>query len=134
MCALQHCKFMSGSRSTPSRFHRTSLAVSAAVGHGVVLAAVTMAILAWIGIGIWSSFPTEWLLVANMSGTIAIFLILLAIRHSQQIHMRAIHTKLDELIRVSEGGNHMIGSERLADELLEGLRARHREIAANDGS
>jgi low affinity Fe/Cu permease len=114
--------------------HRASLAVSTAVGHAAALAVVTAGVLVWTGVGFWLSFPTEWLLASNLAWTVAIFLILLAIRYAQQMQMRAIHAKLDELIRASEGGNHMIGSERLADELLDELRKKHRELAAKGKS
>lgn len=105
---------------------------SAAVGHPAVLAAATTGVLAWVGVGVGLSFPTKWLLTTNVAGTIAILLFLLVIRHSQHMHMRSIHAKLDELIRAGDGGNHVIGSEKLADDMLEELRVKHKALAAGN--
>lgn len=87
----------------------------------------------WIVLGLWTGFPVEWLLATNLLGTMFIFFILIMLQHSRQMHMRSIHAKLNELIRAGDGGNHFIGSERLADEMLEALRASHRETVKRDG-
>lgn len=45
--------------------------------------------------------------------TLATCLILAFLQHSQNREMRALQTKVDELIRSSGARNHMIGVERL---------------------
>jgi low affinity Fe/Cu permease len=99
------------------------------VGSAAILVAATSATMIWIILGWFEQFPIRWFLATNLSMTVAVFLVLLLLQHSRRIHMRAIHAKLDELLRSGDGGNHMIASERMAEELLEELRAKHREMA-----
>jgi low affinity Fe/Cu permease len=54
---------------------------------------------------------------------------LLLLQHARAVNVLAIQTKLDELIRSSNAGNHLIGSHRLENESLEELRAVHRQMA-----
>ena len=56
-----------------------------------------------------------------MFGTLVSLFLLLIMQHSQNRDMAALQVKVDELIRSSEAGNHMIGIERLEAEELERL-------------
>jgi low affinity Fe/Cu permease len=60
-----------------------------------------------------------------MVGTLIIFFILLLVQHSQNRDMTALHTKLDELIRSSEAGNHWIAAEKKDADAIEGMRQQH---------
>jgi low affinity Fe/Cu permease len=53
-----------------------------------------------------------------MVGTLVTLFLLLIMQHSQNRDMAALQVKVDELIRSSEAGNHMIGVERLEAEEL----------------
>ena len=138
MCSRRNniatARFMSMQRdSTPDRkprFHRISHSTSTIVGSAIILVATIAATICWIAFGWFEQFPIRWFLVTNLSMTVAVFMLLLLLQHSRRLHMRAIHAKLDELIRSGEAGNHMIASERMAEELLEELRAKHREMAS----
>ena len=87
-------------------------------GHRLVLAAAIILVAAWCVAGAALGLPARWFLLSNMFGTMLTLFILLLIQHSQNRDMRALQVKLDELIRSSDAGDHMIGAERLeADEL-----------------
>jgi low affinity Fe/Cu permease len=115
-------------------FHAASHATARWVGSAVSLAAFTAGSAIWIGVGYFEHFPDDWFLVTNIATTVTIFLVLLLLRHSRTQNMKAIHIKIDELIRSSNAGNHLIASERLPDESLEEFRAVHKRLATDDGS
>jgi low affinity Fe/Cu permease len=58
-------------------------------------------------------FPSERYLVTDMLGTLTTVIVLLVMQHSQNRDMHALQGKVDELIRSSDAGNHLIGVERL---------------------
>jgi len=68
-------------------------------------------------------FSDTWQLVINTSTTIVTFLMVFLIQNTQNRDSEALHAKLDELIRVSEGHNSFIGIENLSDEELEAILA-----------
>jgi low affinity Fe/Cu permease len=113
-------------------FHTASHATARWVGSAVSLAAFMAATAFWIGVGYFKHFPDKWFLVTNIAATVTIFLVLLLLRHSRTQNMKAIHTKIDELIRSGNAGNHLIASERLPEESLEEFRAVHRRLAEDD--
>ena len=111
------------------RFHRASQATTSLVGNALVLALLVVGTAGWIVIGAWTQFPVRWFLVTNLVATITIFLVLLLLQHARAVNRLAVQTKLDELIRSSDAGNHLIGSHRFEDDMLDKVRAIHREIA-----
>ncbi|PZM11541.1 low affinity iron permease family protein [Rhizobium tubonense] len=91
-------------------FHAASHATTRWVGSAVSLAILMAATAAWLGFGYIRGFPESWFLLTNIPATITIFLVLLLLRHARTQNIRAIHTKIDELIRSSDAGNHLIAS------------------------
>ncbi|MBO9667771.1 MAG: low affinity iron permease family protein [Bdellovibrio sp.] len=88
--------------------------------------------LAVIGIAIWAlcgplwGFSDTWQLVINTTTTIITFLMVFLIQNTQNRDARALHLKLDELIRATEGArNEMIDLEEMSEEQLENI---HREF------
>ena len=87
-------------------------------------------LLAMLIVAIWGAsgplfgFSDTWQLVINTGTTIVTFLMVFLIQNSQNRDGAAIQVKLDELIRVSEVHNSIIGIEHLTDDELEELRAK----------
>lgn len=95
-------------------------------GHRFVLATMVTLVVAWCAFGLALGLPTEWFLMSNIVGTMTALFILLVMQYSQNRDMHALQVKVDELIRSSGAGNHMIGVERLeAHELAELAADRH---------
>lgn len=90
-------------------------------GHFLVLAGAAALVVVWCAVGFALGLPKEWHLLSAMFGTLVTLFLLLIMQHSQNRDMAALQVKVDELIRSSEAGNHMIGIERLEAEELERL-------------
>ena len=78
-------------------------------------------ILVWLSTGPLFHFSDTWQLVINTGTTIITFLMVFLIQNTQNRDARAIHLKLDELIRVSKGRNLFMNLEELSDKELANL-------------
>lgn len=113
-------------RVLDEHFPRLSEIAVAVSGHRVAIALGGAVAVSWTAVGITVGFPTWWFLYANMIGTLVTVLILLLIQHSQNRDMQAVQIKVDELIRSSEAGNHLIGLHERAPEDADALMENRR--------
>lgn len=98
--------------SLRDRFNRLATRVTTTVGSPVVLGAAVALILLWALSGPFFGFSETWQLVINTATTIITFLMVFVIQASQNRDSKAIHLKLDEVIRAHRGArNEMIGAE-----------------------
>ena len=81
-----------------------------------------VATLAWAISGPVFHFSDTWQLVINTGTTVATFLMIFILQHSQNRDSTAIQAKLDELIRSSQASNKLIRAERLTEKEVEELR------------
>jgi len=79
-------------------------------------------------IGVWGltgpmfHFSDTWQLIINTGTTIVTFLMVFLIQNTQNRDAKAMHLKLDELIRAIEGArNRLVDLEKLSDEELKQL-------------
>lgn len=78
-------------------------------------------------------FSDTWQLVINTGTTIITFLMVFLIQNTQNRDAKAIHLKLDELIRTMEGArNTMIDLENLSDEELEHLQQEFERLRSRE--
>ena len=76
-----------------------------------------------------------WQLVINTATTIVTFLMVFLIQNTQNRDARAIHLKLDELIRAIEGArNRLVDLEDCTDEELEQLEKEFRRLRGESPS
>ena len=79
-------------------------------------------IIAWAAVGPYFRYSDTWQLVVNTATTIVTFLMVFLIQNTQNRDARAIHLKLDEIIRaIHPARNEMINIEKLSDDELEML-------------
>jgi low affinity Fe/Cu permease len=106
-----------------------------AVGSKWAFLLAVLTILVWGLTGPLFHFSDTWQLVINTGTTIVTFLMVFLIQNTQNRDAKAIHLKLDELIRGVRGARTaMVNLEELSDEELAELRKefeRVRERAAS---
>jgi len=93
-----------------------------ALGHPLAFILACLATAAWAVSGPVFNYSDTWQLVINTGTTVATFLMIFVLQHSQNRDSTAIQAKLDELIRTSEASNKLIRAERLTETEVERLR------------
>jgi low affinity Fe/Cu permease len=88
-------------------------------------------IVIWAASGHVFHYSDTWQLIINTGTTIVTFLMVFLIQNTQNRDAKAVHLKLDELIRsVSGARNTMVDLERLSDDELKALQAEFKRISA----
>lgn len=112
-------------------FGKTAAKTAARVGSPSAFIAAVAVVLLWAALGTRYHYSDTWQLVINTGTTIITFLMVFLIQNTQNRDARAIHLKLDELIRsVQAAHNEMISIEKLSDPELERLTERYDRIRA----
>jgi low affinity Fe/Cu permease len=93
-----------------------------ALGHPLTFILACLATAAWAVSGPVFNYSDTWQLVINTGTTVATFLMIFVLQHSQNRDSTAIQAKLDELIRTSKASNKLIRAERLTETEVERLR------------
>jgi low affinity Fe/Cu permease len=95
--------------------------------------AVTV-IVVWACSGPIFGFSDTWQLVINTGTTIVTFLMVFLIQNTQNRDARALHLKLDELIRaLNEARTGLVDLENLSEAELERLEAEFKNVQAKAG-
>jgi len=109
-----------------------------ALGSAWAFAGAVLVILVWILTGPMFHFSDTWQLVINTATTIVTFLMVFLIQNTQNRDAKAVHLKLDELIRaLKDARNELVDLENLSDEELKKLEKQFKSMrkrAENDGS
>jgi len=111
------------------QFSRFATNTAQLVGHPYTFFVAVVLLFAWAATGPVFHFSDTWQLIINTSTTIITFLVVFLIQNTQNRDAKAIHLKLDELIRSHvPARNEMIDIEKLSDEELEELRERYSAV------
>ena len=98
------------------KFRRFAHRVSFLAGSPWAFVLAVLAIVIWACLGPAFQFSDTWQLVINTGTTIVTFLMVFLIQNTQNRDSRALHLKLDELIRAnSHARNRLIDLEELSD-------------------
>lgn len=110
-------------------FHKVAVRVSNVVGSPKSF------LLAVIIIGVWGitgpifNYSDTWQLIINTATTIVTFLMVFLIQNTQNRDARAMHLKLDELIKAIRGArNDLVDLEELTDDQLDELQTQFRTL------
>lgn len=104
------------------KFRLLAQRISNGVGSAIAFLIAMLGIFIWALCGPFFHFSDTWQLIINTSTTIITFLMVFLIQNTQNRDARAIHLKLDELIRADiHARNHLIDLEALSDKELDHL-------------
>jgi low affinity Fe/Cu permease len=86
-------------------------------------------IVLWLGSGPLFHYSDTWQLIINTGTTVVTFLVVFLIQNTQNRDARAIHLKLDEIIKsIDQAHNEMIDIEHLSDEELQNLSEKYQKV------
>ncbi|MEY4511546.1 MAG: hypothetical protein RLZZ450_3668 [Pseudomonadota bacterium] len=100
-------------------FHRAAFLAAQAVGSPWAFLLAVVIILFWAATGPLFQFGDTWQLVINTGTTIITFLMVFLIQSSQNRDARALHLKLNELIRTSRARNAFADLEEASEHELD---------------
>jgi low affinity Fe/Cu permease len=103
-------------------FRRFAHAASQRLGTPYAFIAALGLVTAWALVGPLFDFSEGWQLVINTGTTIVTFLMVFLIQATQNRDARAIHLKLDELIRATQARDAFADLEDATEEELERLQ------------
>jgi|ERR1700720_1610949 len=122
---------MEEKQSSFKGFQALAMRASSWVGSKWAFAAALLLIIGWVATGPYFRYSDTWQLVVNTATTIVTFLMVFLIQNTQNRDAKAIHLKLDEIIRANRhADNQMIDIEKLSDEELEALGCQYERINA----
>ena len=104
-------------------FRKFSIGAADALGSSWMFIANVFLIVVWLLAGPFFNYSDTWQLVVNTATTVITYLAVFLIQNTQNRDAKAIHLKLDELIRgVSGARTHLVNLENLTDEELASLQ------------
>jgi low affinity Fe/Cu permease len=110
-------------------FRKFANAVSNIVGTSWIFILAVTIVVVWALTGPMFHYSDTWQLVINTGTTIITFLMVFLIQNTQNRDAKAIHLKLDELIRGVKGARTgLVNLEQLSDEELEKLHKEFERI------
>ena len=123
-----------------SWFTRFAKSTARAAGHPATFCVAVAVIVLWAATGPLFGFSDTWQLVINTGTTIITFLMVFLVQNTQNRDARALHLKLDELLRsVKQARNNLIDLENCTDEEIDqierqfhALKKREQRKRVND--
>jgi low affinity Fe/Cu permease len=110
-------------------FTRFASHMATVAGHYQTFLAAILVIIVWAVSGPFFGFSDTWQLVINTGTTVVTFLMVFLIQNTQNRDARAMHLKLDEIIRSIEAAdNAIIQAEDETDEELAVLKRNYEAL------
>ena len=102
---------------------------STVLGSAWAFAIAILIIIVWALTGPMFHFSDTWQLIINTGTTIVTFLMVFLIQNTQNRDAKAVHLKLDEIIRaLAKARNELVDLEELSDEELNKLEEQFRNL------
>lgn len=110
-------------------FRKLAVLASDFVGSPWAFSTAILIVVAWAVTGPMFHFSDTWQLVINTGTTIVTFLMVFLLQSTQNRDAKAIHLKLDELIRGVHGARtRLVRLEELSDDELEHLQQQFHRL------
>jgi low affinity Fe/Cu permease len=111
------------------RFHAFASRVSSVLGAPAAFLVALGVVAFWMVSGPFFHFSDTWQLAINTGTTIVTFLMVFLIQNTQNRDAKALHLKLDELIRANRHArNALIDLQNLTDSELQALEVEFRKL------
>ncbi len=115
-------------------FHRFSQTTSRVVGSAWAFVIAILIIVVWAATGPIFNYSDTWQLIINTGTTIVTFLMVFLIQNTQNRDARALHLKLDELLRaVEQARTGMVDLEDMSEEELDRLEKEFKSLRQKEG-
>jgi low affinity Fe/Cu permease len=112
-------------------FTRFAKVTSRLTGKPAAFLLAVGVVVTWVITGPLFSYSDTWQLVINTFTTVITFLMVFLIQNTQNRDTEALHVKLDELLRVTEGAHvALLDLEELSDRELDAIQACYVRLAA----
>ena len=116
-------------RTVHGHFGHFAAAASGWLGSPWAFVGAGLVVVAWAVSGPFFHYSDHWAMVIGTGTSIATFLMVFLIQNTQNRDARAIHLKLNELIRAMDSArNQMIDIEKLSDLELDEMQATYEKI------
>lgn len=110
-------------------FHKIAARISSIAGSPAAFIGALVIISVWFLTGPTFNFSDTWQLIINTGTTIVTFLMVFLIQNTQNRDAKAMHLKLDELLRGVKGARTgLVDVEDMSDEDLEKLHKEFKEL------
>jgi|SRR5581483_3280987 len=120
---------MAGNGHGEKGFHVFATRAAYWVGTKWAFLAALLIIVLWLASGPYFSYSDTWQLIINTGTTVVTFLVVFLIQNTQNRDARAIHLKLDEIIKsIDAAQNEMIDIEHLSDDELQNLADKYQRV------
>jgi low affinity Fe/Cu permease len=104
---------------------------SSVLGSAWAFVCAILIIVVWAMTGPTFGYSDTWQLIINTSTTIVTFLMVFLIQNTQNRDAKAVHLKLDELIRaLGPARNKLVDLEKLSDDELQKLEKEFERLRA----
>ena len=119
-------------RPLRDRFNKLTDRITVALGSLWALVASVLVVVVWALTGPIFNFSDTWQLVINTGTTVVTFWMVFVIQNSQNRDARAVHVKLDEIIRSLENArNEFINTEAASEAQMERREQELNAISAD---
>ena len=111
------------------KFSDVARRASCVLGTPSAFAAAAAVVVLWAVTGPLFGYSDTWQLVINTGTTIVTFLMVFLVQHTQNRDARALHLKMDELLRSVElARNRLINLENCSDEEINQIERQFRAL------
>lgn len=110
-------------------FHKFANKAAEIVGTPWAFSIAVVIIIVWVITGPFFGYSDSWQLIINTGTTIVTFLMVFLIQNSQNRDAKAIHLKLDELIRsIKSARNSLIDLENVPEKEIRSIQEQFKRF------